>query len=139
MDFTRTSERTVQKRSVYENIFWHRIVERMFEDVRYVFEGPGIDNITQIKCKVYGRILEHIRSKNIPAEGDADFKEANVNHLVYTIIVPILDNFISQTQRKNTQLKCEKEIISKDGGETGGSEETVDVDMASVEKILSSL
>jgi len=83
------------------------------------------------KEKVYNHILEHLTVEGYPTEADSDFKKVNVNHLVYTIIVPVLNDFIRRTGRKDIQLKCEKDIISTDS-EMGGEEEFVVVDVISV-------
>ncbi|RPB28995.1 hypothetical protein L211DRAFT_776716 [Terfezia boudieri ATCC MYA-4762] len=64
-------------------------------------------------------------------EADTDFKEANIHHLVYVILSPILESFILRTGRENVRLLSEKEIVSKDG-ETGGEEEFAIVDLIQV-------
>ena len=91
----------------------------------------GKDTVRETKEKGYNRILEHLTVEGYPTEADSDLKQVNVDHLVYTIIVPVLNDFIRRTGRKDIQLKCEKEIISTDS-ETGGEEEFVVVDMISV-------
>ena len=75
--------------------------------------------------------MEHLTVEGCPTEAGPDFREVNVDHLVYTIIVPVLNDFIRRTGRKDIQLKCEKEIIPTDS-EIGGEKEFVVVDMISV-------
>jgi len=48
-----------------------------------------------------------------------DFKGSSINHLIYSVISPIIRNFRRITGQQNAQLKSEKEILSK--GEDGGS------------------
>ena len=105
-----------------------RPVHKMLAGAETMF---GKDAVRETKEKVYNRILEHLIVEGYPTEADSDFKEVNIDHLVYTIIVPVLNDFICRTGRKDIQLKCEKEIISTDS-ETGGEEEFVVVDMISV-------
>jgi len=68
-----------------------------------------------------------------PTEEDPDIKEASINHLVYSIISPVLEHFINTTGRENVQLRFEKEIVSTDG-ETGGEEEHVVVDLIELKR-----
>ena len=83
------------------------------------------------KERIYDNIVEYLVIEGYPTEGDPDFKEGNVNDLVYGIIGPILGSFIHMTGHKSIQLRREKEIVSTDG-ETGGTEEFVMVDLVSV-------
>jgi hypothetical protein len=88
---------------------------------------PGGGDISKIKGKVYGNIMQYLDTEGYPMEGISDFNEANVSDLVYTIISPILSSFRRKTGR-DVRLRREKEIISVDG-ETGGKEEFVVVDL----------
>ena len=90
----------------------------------------GMDAVGKTKETVYGRILEHLIVEGYPTEADLDFKEVNVDHFVYTVIVPVLNDFMRRTGREGIQLKCEKKIAPTDG-KAGGEEEFV-VDMISV-------
>ncbi|RPB25945.1 hypothetical protein L211DRAFT_766512, partial [Terfezia boudieri ATCC MYA-4762] len=103
-----------------------RPIDTMLADAKLMF---GMDAVRETKDKVYDRILEHLTVEGYPTEADSDFKEVNVDHLVYTIIVPVLNDFIRKTGRKDIQLKCEKEIVST---ETGGEEGFVVVNLVSV-------
>ena len=88
-----------------------------------------MDAVGETKETVYGRILEHLIVEGYPTEANLDFK-VNVDHFVYTVIVPVLNDFMRRTGRKDIQLKCEKKIAPTDG-KAGGEEEFV-VDMISV-------
>jgi len=101
-------------------------VEEMLARAPYSREG-----LEETKEKVYDHILEYIQILGYPTEADPEFKESNVNHLVYASISPILRNFIRTTGRGSIHLRTEKEIISVDP-ETGGAEEFVLVDWISV-------
>ena len=101
-------------------------VEQMLASASYCCEG-----LQELKEKVHDRILEYVQVEGYPTEGDSEFQESSVNHLVYTIISPILRNFINKTGRDCVQLRTEKEIVSMDG-ETGGEGEFVIVDLISV-------
>ncbi|KAF8431499.1 hypothetical protein BGX38DRAFT_1334265 [Terfezia claveryi] len=45
------------------------------------------------KEKVYDRIMEYLEAEGYPTEAEEDFKEANINDLVYGIISPIIADF----------------------------------------------
>ena len=77
--------------------------------------------------------LTRMSTLSFTTEADSGFKEANINHLVYAIISPILDTFIQRTGRKYVRLRSGKEIVSTDG-ETGGEEEFVIVDLIQVRR-----
>jgi hypothetical protein len=85
----------------------------------------------EVRSGVYSNIVEHIRHEGYPTQTDADFKEANVNDLVYAIIIKILSGFSDATGRDGLRLKREKHIISTDST-THGYQEFVVVDRISV-------
>ncbi|KAF8423837.1 hypothetical protein EV426DRAFT_601366 [Tirmania nivea] len=90
------------------------------------------DDVTlQTKRKVYEQIVQYLEIEGEPTEADPDFKEGNINHLVYATISPILRDFRRKTGRKSIQLRSEKVIVSTDG-KTGGTEEFVVMDLISV-------
>ena len=68
--------------------------------------------------------MEYLEIEGYPLEGDPEFN----NYLIYTTFSPILRNFISITGLDCIQLRSEKEIAS-DGGEIGGQEIFVTVDL----------
>ncbi|RPB24517.1 hypothetical protein L211DRAFT_771394, partial [Terfezia boudieri ATCC MYA-4762] len=103
-------------------------VERMLANAQYNREG-----LEEIKEEVYNRIVEYIEVQGYPIEGVLDFKESSINHLVYSIISPIIRNFRRKTGRQNVQLKSEESILSQDG-ETGDEEEFAVVDLISADK-----
>ncbi|KAF8538492.1 hypothetical protein BDD12DRAFT_842333 [Trichophaea hybrida] len=74
---------------------------------------------------------QYLQIEGYPTKGDPDFKESNINHLVYATISPILCDFIRKTGRATVQLRSEKENISTDG-QTGGTEEFAVLDLISV-------
>ncbi|KAF8534865.1 hypothetical protein BDD12DRAFT_809008 [Trichophaea hybrida] len=106
----------------------------MLANVKYSLGGECPDAILKTKERVYDNIVEYLAIEGYPTEGDPDFKEASINHLVYATISLVLGNFIRMTGCKSIQLRSEKEIVSTDGtGETGDTEEFVVVDLISVE------
>jgi len=82
--------------------------------------------------KVYERILKYLVGEGIPADSTADFKEANINDLVYTIIAPVIAASSMKLGRK-LRLRREKKITAVDG-KYGGLEESVTVDLIGVGK-----
>ena len=109
-------------------------VDRMLANINA--NGTGIvadsDTVLKVKEKVFDNILDYLTIEGYPTEADPDFKESNINHLVYATISPLLSDFIHRTGRSSIQLRSEKEIVSTDG-ETGGEEEFVVMDFISVE------
>jgi len=85
--------------------------------------APEGGEIMETKRKVYEQIVRYLRIEGKPTEADPDFNEGNINHLVFSIISPILEKF-ALTAGRNVVLRSEKEIVSTDG-ETGGTEEVV--------------
>ncbi|KAF8472484.1 hypothetical protein BDZ91DRAFT_790371 [Kalaharituber pfeilii] len=100
-------------------------VENMLANAQYNREG-----LEEVKEKVYDRILEYIEIEGYPTEGVLDFKESNINHLIYSIISPIIRNFRTLTRRLNIQFRSENEVLSQNG-ETGGQEEFAVIDLIS--------
>lgn len=100
------------------------------EDGQHILEG-GDEKTLETKRMVYEQIVQYLEIEGEPTEADPDFKEGNINHLVYATISPILRDFRRRTGRKNMQLRSEKTIVSTDG-ETGGKEEFVVMDLISV-------
>jgi len=82
------------------------------------------------KNKIYERITDYLEAEGYPTQANVDFKEANINDLVYTILSTIVADFRRKTGR-NMRLRREKEIVSIDS-ETGGAEEFVMMDLVSV-------
>jgi len=85
-----------------------------------------------IKRKVYERILEYLVCEGIPNGSTADFKEANINDLVYTIIAPVIAACSVKLER-TIRLPREKKIAAVDG-KYGGYQEFVTVDLIGVSK-----
>jgi hypothetical protein len=108
-------------------------VDSMLANAKYNLEGLDKDTISNTKEKVYERIVEYLEVEGTPTEAKADFKEANVSDLVYSIISPIIHNYIRMTRRRSLRLKREKEIVSTDN-KTGGMKEFVVTDEISVRK-----
>lgn len=106
-------------------------VDEMLADNKDMFGEDRLDIILKTKQRIYDNVVDYVLIEGYPTEGDPDFKEGNINDLVYSIINPIVASFIRMTGRTSIQLRREKEIISVDG-ETGGTEEFVMVDLVSV-------
>ena len=81
-------------------------------------EGKGSS-----KERVYENIVDYLIVDGYP-EDNLNFKENNVNDLVYATITPVIATFIRKTGRTTIQLSREKVIVSGDE-ETGGYEEFV--------------
>ncbi|KAF8538993.1 hypothetical protein BDD12DRAFT_883625 [Trichophaea hybrida] len=106
------------------------LVERMLAEARYKPEGEDFNAILETKEKVYEKMVRYLKIEGNPSEANADFKEANINDLVYVTIHPILFDFTCRTGR-DIRLLREKEIVSMEF-ETGDTEEFVVVDLISV-------
>lgn len=87
-------------------------------------------NLLDLKSKVYERIVEYLDVEGYPTMASDDFKEININDLVYTVLAPVISNYKSSTS-KPMRLLRKKEIVSVDSV-TGGDEEFVVVNMLSV-------
>jgi len=58
------------------------------------------------RCHIIGKNTSvSIQIEGYPTEGHPDFQESSVNHLVYTVISPILRNFIGITGHDCIQLR----------------------------------
>ncbi|KAF8472011.1 hypothetical protein BDZ91DRAFT_717027 [Kalaharituber pfeilii] len=90
-------------------------------------EAVEAEKFKDIKQEVYRLIVRYLRIEGKPTEADADFKESNISHLVFSILSPIVEGFMLRSERPSLRLRTDKEIVSKDG-ETGGTEEFVVVD-----------
>ncbi|RPA90860.1 hypothetical protein L873DRAFT_376842 [Choiromyces venosus 120613-1] len=105
-------------------------VSRMLAEAKPEIEGLGKDQVQQTKEKVYDNIIEFVECEGYPTESDADFKEANINDLVFTILAPIVTAFRRKTGR-DIYLQREKQITAVDL-KTGGYQEFVLVDLIGV-------
>ncbi|RPB21771.1 hypothetical protein L211DRAFT_789832, partial [Terfezia boudieri ATCC MYA-4762] len=95
----------------------------------------GEDAIGEIKRRVYDNVIDYLDAEGYPSEARTHFNEANINDLVYTLIVPIISSYRRQTCRKSLQLQRERQIIavgSEPEAEAGGVEEFAVVDLISV-------
>lgn len=107
-------------------------VETMLANARYRLDKEYSEAILNAKEKVYENIIDYLLIEGYQTEGDSEFKEANIKHLIYTAISPVLANFMRITGRTDLRLRGDKAIAATDG-ETGGPEEFVVVDLVSVE------
>ncbi|RPA94616.1 hypothetical protein L873DRAFT_1415496 [Choiromyces venosus 120613-1] len=106
-------------------------VSQMLAESKPEIEGLRKDQVQETKDKVFHGIVDFIEAEGYPTQSDEDFKEANINDLVFTILVPIIAAFRRNTGRK-LLLQREKQITAVDL-ETGGYEEFVMVDLIGVE------
>ena len=88
---------------------------------------PETEQLRKTKEEVYRLMGRYLRIEGKPTEADSDFKETNINHLAFSILSPILDDFMVSSGRQGLRLRTEKDIVSKDG-ETGGTEAVVVID-----------
>ncbi|RPB28869.1 hypothetical protein L211DRAFT_243864 [Terfezia boudieri ATCC MYA-4762] len=75
-----------------------------------------------VKEEVYRLLVRYLQIEEKPAEADADFEEDNINHLIFSILSPIVEDVMLKNDRPNLPLRTQKEIVSK-YGETGRTEE----------------
>jgi len=107
-------------------------VVQMLEEANPGNNGLKKDDLLVIKHKVYERILEYLVCEGIPTDSTADFNEANINDLVFTIISPVIAACSLKLGRK-IRLRREKKITAMDGL-YGGFQEFVTVDLIGVGK-----
>jgi len=107
-------------------------VRQMLAEANPENNGLPENELRVIKRKVYERIFEYLVCKGIPTDSTADFKEANINDVVYTIIALVIAASSMKFGRK-IRLRREKTITAIDG-KYGGLEECVTVDLIGVGK-----
>ena len=130
--YSKMSIREVEKRLGFRMHELKAIsVDRILANKTYSTEGVDSDTISKTKDKVYEQILGYLEIECYPSEADANFKESNMNDLVYATISPILIDFKHTMGRNSIQLLREKEIIATDS-QTGGKEEFIVIDFISV-------
>jgi hypothetical protein len=116
----------------FSNFERHGIsVSHMLAEAKPEIEGLGKDQVQETKEKVYDRIIEFVGCEGYPTESDEDFKEANINDLVFSILAPIVSDFQERTGR-NIFLRREKQITAVDST-TYGYQEFVLVDLIGLE------
>ncbi|KAG0642766.1 hypothetical protein HOY80DRAFT_998230 [Tuber brumale] len=103
----------------------------MLAEAKPVIDGLGKDQVQETKEKVYARILEFVECEGYPTESLEDFKEANINDLVFSILAPIVSDFRERTGR-NICLLREKQITAPDS-KTYSYQEFVLVDLIGLE------
>ena len=89
------------------------------------------DKTTQIKHKIYDRMLELIETEDYPQGAINPFKEASISDIVGTVLICCIASFKREEKRSNIKLRRERAIVSPNG-DTGGIEEYVIVDIISV-------
>jgi len=102
-------------------------VDEMLVTAKHSIKKADVD---AMKEKIYERLLEVIEGEGYPTEANAEFKEPNVNDLVFTIVLPMVTDVRRKTGR-NLRLVREKEMVSTDNV-TGGEEEFVMMDRVKV-------
>lgn len=65
----------------------------------------GMGASLETKEKVYKGIVRYLDVEDFPMDTDPNFKEANINDLVYAIISPILFDFRRETRRSNSNIR----------------------------------
>ncbi|KAF8467410.1 hypothetical protein BDZ91DRAFT_793760 [Kalaharituber pfeilii] len=79
---------------------------------------------------VYDLVVRHLEIEGYPSEAISDFKEANVNDLVYAILNSMMSDFRRKIECK-VRLSREKEVVAVDAA-TGDPEEFAVMDWVSV-------
>jgi len=100
-----------------------------------VIRGTRENSIKITKETVSIRIMEYVNFEGYPTEACPDFKRANVNDLILSIIGPILWDFNIVLDEGDILLRRQKELISTDS-KTGGHGEFVLIEEAAFGKEL---
>ncbi|KAG0138697.1 hypothetical protein HOY82DRAFT_544583 [Tuber indicum] len=93
-------------------------VSQMLAEVKPAIEGLGEDQVQETKEKIYDRIVELFHVEGYPTESNEDYKEANINDLLFSILTPIVADFRGKTGRDICLLR-EKQIIAPDSRTQG--------------------
>ncbi|KAF8456127.1 hypothetical protein BDZ91DRAFT_745830 [Kalaharituber pfeilii] len=101
-------------------------VETMLAKAKHrLEEGDATLKIT--KESVYDRIVEYLEVEGYPEISD-NFKEANINDLVYTTVTPIIADFKRNTGHHNVKIQREKHTIPTDSERDEDEEFVVTID-----------
>ena len=65
-------------------------VDSMLANNKHSFGEECLDIILKTKERVYDNMVDYLVVEGYPTDGDPDFKEGNVNDLVYAFIGPVL-------------------------------------------------
>ncbi|PUU76419.1 hypothetical protein B9Z19DRAFT_1088385 [Tuber borchii] len=103
----------------------------MLQEAKPQTAGLREEQLSETKEKVYRQIVQYVECEGYPTESDEDFREANINDLVYSILAPIVADFRKSTGR-NIYLRREKQITALDC-RAYGYQEFVLVDLIGLE------
>ena len=53
-------------------------------------QGLTGEEVQEAKAKVYERIVESLEGEGCPTDANEDYKEANVNDLVFRVLIPVI-------------------------------------------------
>lgn len=99
-----------------------------------VLRGLGASSIYETrytKEKVYDRIVEYLKVETPPSIPSDYINKFSLNDLVYTVIAPIISDYMDVSEDDGIKIFREKEIVGVDG-EIGGEVEFVVIDNISV-------
>lgn len=101
-------------------------VKQMVTEAQDGIKGLDEDRVRLSKEKAFNSIIDFFLAEGYPRDR-YDHKEANVNDMIYSIVISIFSPFCRETKRQ-LHLSREKEIISPDRY-TGGLQEFVVTDL----------
>lgn len=87
-------------------------VAEMLAKTGYILEDGNLF-LVRIKDRVYNRILDHLEGEGYPLESYMFFREANINDLVYSIVITIIAEFKRKSGLLNLQLQRGRHVITK--------------------------
>ncbi|CUS07590.1 unnamed protein product [Tuber aestivum] len=94
-------------------------------------QGLTGEEVKEAKENVYKWIVEYLKGEGYPSDMNEDYNEANINDLVFTVLIPVIAMFNRKTGR-NLRLRREKTNIAKDG-ETSGNQGFVTIDTVGID------
>ena len=126
ISYSKHSDKQAEKRLGFSLIAFDRdsiSVTQMLAtaDQEAKVQGLTGEEVKEAKETVYGRITEYLEGEGYPSETNEDHKEANVNDLVFAVLIPVISMFKRKTGQ-NLYLRREKTIIARDGKSSGNQE-----------------
>jgi len=107
-------------------------VDHMLAEAKHGIKDIGGDAIKATKEKVYARLVEYLQFQCYPSELNPNFKEANLNELVFYTIGPILSDFKNETEHDIRLKRRRQEPIFTDSDSQTEAIEEFMVDEISV-------
>ncbi|KAG0640497.1 hypothetical protein HOY80DRAFT_1041816 [Tuber brumale] len=93
-------------------------------------QGLTGEEVKKAEEEVYRWIAQYLKGEGYPSDTNKDYKEANINNLVSTVLIPVIARFNKETGL-NLRFWRAKTIIAKDG-EMRGDQEFVIINLVNV-------